>query len=383
MTDFIFKISPNIILGPYTVTRLGQNALEWGSRYMVIMDPILKETGTAEKITAPLAERKIEYFVFDELTQAADTQTLETILNLARNSHIHGIIAAGGGKTLALAKAACALFNEPHTSYDYIDGGAPTAGTIPLICVPTTIRDAFLFTDRVPLCDSRSGSAKIIKTQNGICKLVLWDPNLELTLTDKQSAAMGLETFSMALEAYLSRKSTFFSDMLIEKALQLMSYATDGSPTLTVTTPPEVLYTQAGCMASLGLASCSAGASTLLSLTINTRYKIPRALVSAILLPYIIEDATTFAAAKLAKIADIYRITDSNEDTDEKKALSLAEYIRQRIAKINIPARLKDLSLSIEQLSLAVEDAGQTDLIDSLQRSMTTEDLFELIKKAY
>lgn len=383
MTDFIFKISPNIILGPYTVTRLGQNALEWGSRYMVIMDPILKETGTAEKITAPLAERKIEYFVFDELTQVADTQTLETILNLARNSHIHGIIAAGGGKTLALAKAACALFNEPHTSYDYIDGGAPTAGTIPLICVPTTIRDAFLFTDRVPLCDSRSGSAKIIKTQNGICKLVLWDPNLELTLTDKQSAAMGLETFSMALEAYLSRKSTFFSDMLIEKALQLMSYAADGSPTLTVTTPPEVLYTQAGCMASLGLASCSAGASTLLSLTINTRYKIPRALVSAILLPYIIEDATTFAAAKLAKIADIYRITDSNEDTDEKKALSLAEYIRQRIAKINIPARLKDLSLSIEQLSLAVEDAGQTDLIDSLQRSMTTDDLFELIKKAY
>lgn len=383
MTDFIFKISPNIILGPYTVTRLGQNALEWGSRYMVIMDPILKETGTAEKITAPLAERKIEYFVFDELTQAADTQTLETILNLARNSHIHGIIAAGGGKTLALAKAACALFNESHTSYDYIDGGAPTAGTIPLICVPTTIRDAFLFTDRVPLCDSRSGSAKIIKTQNGICKLVLWDPNLELTLTDKQSAAMGLETFSMALEAYLSRKSTFFSDMLIEKALQLMSYAADGSPTLTVTTPPEVLYTQAGCMASLGLASCSAGASTLLSLTINTRYKIPRALVSAILLPYIIEDATTFAAAKLAKIADIYRITDSNEDTDEKKALSLAEYIRQRIAKINIPARLKDLSLSIEQLSLAVEDAGQTDLIDSLQRSMTTDDLFELIKKAY
>lgn len=383
MTDFIFKISPNIILGPYTVTRLGQNALEWGSRYMVIMDPILKETGTAEKITAPLAERKIEYFVFDELTQAADTQTLETILNLARNSHIHGIIAAGGGKTLALAKAACALFNEPHTSYDYIDGGAPTAGTIPLICVPTTIRDAFLFTDRVPLCDSRSGSAKIIKTQNGICKLVLWDPNLELTLTDKQSAAMGLETFSMALEAYLSRKSTFFSDMLIEKALQFMSYAADGSPTLTVTTPPEVLYTQAGCMASLGLASCSAGASTLLSLTINTRYKIPRALVSAILLPYIIEDATTFAAAKLAKIADIYRITDSNEDTDEKKALSLAEYIRQRIAKINIPARLKDLSLSIEQLSLAVEDAGQTDLIDSLQRSMTTDDLFELIKKAY
>ena len=50
---------------------------------------------------------------------------------------------------------------------------------------------------------------------------------------------------------------------------------------------------------------------------------------------------------------------------------------------MNIPARLKDLSLSIEQLALAAEDAGELDLMNSLQRSMTTDDLFELIKKAY
>ena len=43
MQDFIFRISPNIVLGSYTVSRLGIQALEWGSRYMVIMDPILNE----------------------------------------------------------------------------------------------------------------------------------------------------------------------------------------------------------------------------------------------------------------------------------------------------------------------------------------------------
>ena len=71
------------------------------------------------------------------------------------------------------------------------------------------------------------------------------------------------------------------------------------------------------------------------------------------------------------------------EDSVSSAVASLADYVRQKIAKINIPARLKDLSLSIEQLSVAAEDAGELDLMNSLQRSMTTDDLFEIIKKAY
>ena len=46
MADFIFKISPNIVLGSYTANRLGQYALEYGQNFMVIMDPVLKESGT-------------------------------------------------------------------------------------------------------------------------------------------------------------------------------------------------------------------------------------------------------------------------------------------------------------------------------------------------
>ena len=62
MTDFIFKISPNIMLGPYTVTRIAQQIKTWGSRFMIVLDPILKEVNLAEKILQPLTERKVEYF---------------------------------------------------------------------------------------------------------------------------------------------------------------------------------------------------------------------------------------------------------------------------------------------------------------------------------
>ena len=170
--------------------------------------------------------------------------------------------------------------------------------------------------------------------------------------------------------------------MIIEKSVQLLSYAEDGAPNLSVTTPQEVLLAQGGCMASLGAASSSFGAANLLSLAINSRYKISRSLISAILLPYIIEDAASFKAEKLAVLSRLLNASRP-EDSVSSAVASLADYVRQKIAKINIPARLKDLSLSIEQLSVAAEDAGELELINSLQRSMTTDDLFEIIKKAY
>lgn len=68
MSDFIFRINPNIILGPYTVSRLGQQVREWGSRFMAIVDPFLNEAKVSEKIIQALSDRKIECIIFSELT---------------------------------------------------------------------------------------------------------------------------------------------------------------------------------------------------------------------------------------------------------------------------------------------------------------------------
>ncbi|MBQ2572157.1 MAG: iron-containing alcohol dehydrogenase, partial [Treponema sp.] len=62
MSDFIFRIQPNIVLGSYTTSRLGQYIRDYGSKFMVIIDPILKQVGNAEKITNTLTDRKIDFF---------------------------------------------------------------------------------------------------------------------------------------------------------------------------------------------------------------------------------------------------------------------------------------------------------------------------------
>ena len=382
MADFFFRVSPNIVLGLYTVSRLGYYASEMGTKFMLVLDPILRDVGLAEKITKSLDDHKIEFFTFDAVRGAATTELLEQALTLARNAHVHGVIGVGGTQVLNLAKIVCEIFHETHYIYDFVEGAVPSVVPLPLICVPTTIRNPYIFSNFTSIVDSRSNSTKIIKNKNAICKLALFDPNLTVSLSENQLLSMSLEVLCLATEAYLSPKASFFSDMVAEKAIELTGYALDGAPSLMVTTPSEVLLSQGGCMAGLASSTSSQGAATLLALSTYTKYGISQSLVTSILFPYIIEDHAKFKGERIARLAKILRIAP-NEASDEEACAAYADNIRQRIAKANLPARLKDLQISIDQFSLAAEDAGQLEMINFLPRSMTSDDLFDLIKLAY
>lgn len=382
MGDFAFRITPNIILGSYTLSRLPQQVMEWGTRFMIIADPVLNEFGTIQKITQSFTDRKIEHFVFSEISEGNTSQLAKRALALAKEGHVHGIIAIGGSKALNIGRIVAAFFNEVHDFNNFVDGALPTTSPIPCICVPTIFSTPFIFTNEIPIKDSRNNQLKLMKVQNNLCKLVLVDPNLMLTLTQNQKSTIAIEVMSMAIEAYLSQKANFFSDMFVEKGLELLAYALDGSPSLDITTPEEILLAQAGIMISLASASSSLGLSSLLAMTINSRYQINKSLVSSILLSYSLEDAANFKSVQIEKLSHIMRVVPK-EVTGPEAVKMFIDNIRQRIAKANLPTRLKDLQLSMEQLSLVAEDAGQIDIITKLPRSMSTDDIFDFIKNAY
>lgn len=382
MSDFIFRINPNIVLGPYTVSRLGQQVHEWGTRFMIIMDPILNEAKVSDKILTSLKDRKIDCFVFSELSESASTKTIERALALAKKSHVHGIIAIGGEKALNVGRTVAAFYNEIHDLYTFVDGAVPSTSPLPCICIPTTYRTPFVFTPEIPVTDARNHKVTLLHVQNSVCKLLLIDPNLMLSLTDNQKATFSIELIAIAVEAYLSQKANFFSDMFVEKGLEILSYALDGSPSLEITTPEEVLLAEAGCMISMAASASSLGMGTLLSLAIHSRYRINKSLINSILLPYALEDAQKYKVAQLDKLAHIIRAC-TEDVTGEDACKALIEYVRNKIAMANLPTRLKDLKLTIEQLSLAVEDIGKVQLVSNFPRSMTTDDLFDFIKMAY
>lgn len=382
MADFVFKISPNIILGPYTLARLGQIAAQWGTNYMLIADPILKEFDLIDKAVSALEEKGISVFLFDDIPAAATSSTLEQALELARGAHVHGIISFGGTKTASLGRAVAALYNENHEVYEYLGGSQPYSGALPFIEVPTTCRDAFMFMDRTPVIDARNRQVRLMKTQSGVCKAVVMDPNLYMHMSPNTAISMVFHAVTLAVEGYVSTKSNFFSETILGKAIELLLITLDPEQSKLVGTPNEMLVAQGGCLVSMGVAASSPGVATAISLACNSRYKTSTSLVCSVLLPYIMEDASRAKVDRIATIGKMLGVNGSGLDSSEC-AKAAVDDIRRRLALAGLPTRLKDLGLTIDQLVPAAEDASALDLMNYIPRAMSSDDLFDLIKQAY
>ena len=83
----------------------------------------------------------------------------------------------------------------------------------------------------------------------------------------------------------------------------------------------------------------------------------------------------------LKLFADFFGIEKNDSETEQAQAF--ADNIRERLAKENLPLRLKELSITIEQLASVAEDAASTDWINFMPCSMTSDTLFEILKSAY
>lgn len=377
MSDLVFKISQNVVLGSFTVNRLAEYTKEYGSRFIIVMDPKLKDSDSCKQIMQSLDEHECKYFIYDNTEDGANTKNIEYALKLAREARVEAVIALGITQTLLLGAAVASIFSDERTIYDILDEGKPMeTPALPLLCVPTTIRVPYIFTQYLPLIDSRTRKPRLLRTQNALCKLVLWDSEMTALLPDNKRVSTCIETLSLATEAYISQKATFFSDMFALESVKLLNYAMNGCDTLQVTTPKNLLLTQGGFLASLATATSSVGVASLLSMVLNSHYGVSLSTVASILLPHIIEDAIQYKADRIKKISSIMGIKDGSHE-------GLISDVKQRLEEEKIPTKLQDLDLSVDKLAMAAEDCGGLDLINTLPRSMTTDDLFNILKKAY
>lgn len=385
MADFFFKISPNITVGTHTISRLGHTVSRWldktEKRFMLAVDPVLKDFGVVDKAVQSLEEKGIEVFIFDDIP-SAESAVLENALSLARGACICGVISLGGLKTASIGRAVSALYNESGNIYDYIEGAQPLAAPLPFIEIPSTCRDPAMFMDKTPVVDSRNKQAVLMKIQNDVCKAVIMDPNLYMHISPNIESAMMFQAALLAFEGYVSTKANFFSDTILGKALEILFLGLDEERSKISGSSPEMLAAQGGCMASLGASISSPGTGTALALACNARFKTSIPLVSAILFPHIVDDASHAKVAQVATVGKILGIAIAGQ-SDGDIASRTADEVRKRLAVCGLPVRLKDLKLSIEQLATAVEDASLMDIMNYIPRSMSSDDLFDLVKRAY
>ena len=394
MPDFHFHVRPRVWIGPDALLRLpllaGELAGGDQKRAMLIADPLLYESKTVDRVASLLEDRGIQVLAYDELPERSTSRQADDALRLARGSRTPLIIALGGQKTLMTARAVAVTASGNVDIDGLLDGSECRNPPVPLIEIPTSLRHPFMVEDCVLLPDGRDRKIRMVRAAGAAPEIVLVDPALSSSLSPKVSASCVIDGLLGAVEAYVSSKSSFLSDLVLEKAAASLAKALDA---LIARPDDPVARTdawQGSFLAALGIGMSSPGIGTATALAINARWPVPKASLAAILLPYSLELASK---SRLEKVATLSRLFDEERYAAEERegqhsssqeaAARAAEWLRTRLGLLKIPSRLKDFDLVLDRLVESARDARELDFMNYLPRAASVDDVFDFIKTAF
>ena len=386
MSDFSFGVRPRIWVGSDALLRLpllaSELAGEGRARCMLVVDPLLYESRTVDRVRSLLEERGIQVLIFDEVADRATSRVADDCVRLARGSRSPLVIALGGLKTLMIGRAAAALALGDLDLDAVIDGAEARSARIPLIEIPTSLRHPFLTQDCVLLPDGRDRRIRHIRIAGSAPSVALIDPALSASLSPKLAASCVIDGLLGTVEAYVSSKSSFMSDLLLEKAATSLASALNGL----IARPDDPTARAEGWkgafLSALGQGMSAPGLGTAVALAINARWPVPKAAIAAILLPYSMEVASKSRLEKVAALAALFG-EDITDTSPQEAAAKAVEWLRTRLGLLKVPSRLKDFDLVLDRLVESARDARELAFMNYLPRAASVDDVFDFVKIAF
>jgi alcohol dehydrogenase len=381
MSDLILNFPGTVVFGPDVIQRIGQIVSALGSRCFILTESVLRQHGTIDHIEDILDRRSISHLVFDEIGPGATSAGLEKLLSVIRASQSDVIIGVGGMRVLSAARVVAAASRDRQLG-DVLAGRVTGRSSIAYVEVPASYRNHFMLRDQCVITDATTRHPLIVQLPERTTSAVIVDPNLTLSMSPKYAAAAMLDTMLAAVEGYVSVRSSFLSDTMLIEAITRLGAALRGITETPNDPRYRVMASEAGLLTALALASTSQGVGGALSYAINSVHSVPKSWVATILLPHILDTTVLARPDKLKRVAHAL-----GEEVRELKpadaAYQASAAVRRQIGLLELPGRLREMDLAIDDLVDVAEVAAAMDMSASAPVPHTTSDLYDLIKLAF
>jgi alcohol dehydrogenase class IV len=229
----------------------------------------------------------IEYSVLS-VPGEPSPEIIDNAIKEFKNKSSNLIVGIGGGSVIDAGKAISAMMNRAESVVEFLEGVGTREhpGTkLPYIAVPTTSGTGSEATKNAVISRTgRNGFKRSLRHENFVPDIALVDPELTLGCSKDITAASGMDCFTQLTEAYLSDKSSEYTDALsIEglkaiKASLIRSYS-DGEDIDARTGMSFAALTSGICLANAGLGVVHGFASS-----IGGMFDIPHGLICGTLM---------------------------------------------------------------------------------------------------
>lgn len=379
MQVFDFFIPSHLKFGVDSLNRVGTVVSSVGSRVFLVTETALMNGETISHIQNLLTGRKCEVILYNIDTKPfAASAVIDKGAVLARASYCDVVVGVGGLRILSAAKAIAMLVNNTKSVNDYIDGELIKEQSIPYVEIPTEARNPFMFNNNFLVTDERTRELHILKAVNGQPCNVIYDPAV---MSDADLPQIMMNVFANAVEGYLSSDSSFLSDMMFLKAIEMLSKYL--IPAVKDKNSDAISFLSlSGLMTSMGLSMASTGLIGAVSEVVNQKLQFENSGVASVLLPYVIEFCIPSSADKLARIAAAVGIgVESMTMLDV--AVKVIEYVKKMAEDLELPAKLSDFSLKADELIDIADSAKKLDMMNYLPRPCSSEELYNILQSAF
>ena len=384
-----FVVPRPIVFGAGALETVGKRVARHGGLATVITGrSAMRRAGILDRLTAILADAGVEARVFEGVPPEPTFDVVDAATAFTRSAAADIVIGLGGGSAMDVAKVV-AILAPTELSIRSLYGEVPIERKgLPYVAIPTTAGTGSEMTPNSVFIDPETRVKSSVRGDPLLADLVVCDPELTVSAPPDVTAYAGMDALTQAVEAYVSRGATVFTDALARDAAvrigrSIRAAYMDGT---NLEARTEMLL--GSTMAGMALANARLGAVHGMAHPLGSRYGIGHGQVCAMLLPHVIRfnseplyDEAAVSAAKYATIAREREVVP-RPTRDEPAARALADHIDKLNSELRIPKHFGELGLRQDDFPELVEQSIPSGSMAHNPRHVSYDDLVAILDAA-
>lgn len=336
-----FNVPATIITGAGAVRELAPQLRRRGlTRVLLVTDDFMVSSGLVARVSADLVAAGLQAEVFSGVQPDPSEDNVLAGFTRLQACGATAVVALGGGSPIDCAKVIAVLATNPPPIARFMGRHQVPNPGLPLFAIPTTAGTGSEVTKVAVITDTKRDVKMMMLDAHLLPTVALVDYELTLSMPPALTAAVGVDTLTHGIEAFVSRLATPFTDPLALSCIRLV-----GRHLETAWAEPGHRGAREGMMLAAtqgGMAFANASVALVhgMSRPIGALFHVPHGISNAMLLPAITRFSVPGAMARYAEAARTLGWTRQGE-SDEAAALALVDGLEALNRRLLIP-RLRD-----------------------------------------
>jgi alcohol dehydrogenase class IV len=275
-------------VGGGTLTELPRILKERGFRApILITDPFILTTDLGDRIISSLREESLLPRVFSGVVPDPTTNSVDAAVEFIKQDDHDCVLALGGGSAIDTAKAAAVLARRGGRMRELKAPHNETKKAIPIVAIPTTAGTGSEATRFTIVTDDETGEKMLCLGAAYLPDIAIVDYELTLTKPPRLTADTGIDALTHAIEAYVSRRASGFTDVIALAAMRSIAANIRCAYHRPLYRPAREAMMLASLNAGIAFSNSSVALVHGMSRPIGAHFHVAHGLSNAMLLPTI------------------------------------------------------------------------------------------------